>query len=71
MVTVPCEIDSVLGKKLRNHDSTPTILQAYSNGILYYAVNQQEYCKVFDSYVYYFTRGYADSSVEKMISRYE
>ena len=71
MVTVPCEIDSVLGKKLRNHDSTPTILQAYSNGFLYYAVNQEEYGKVFESYVTYFPRGSADSMVEKMISRYE
>ena len=60
IVTVPCEIDTVLGKRIREYDGKPTLLCAYANGFHYYAVNKQEYGIVFESFNTYFPYGAAD-----------
>lgn len=67
IVTVPCEIDTVLGKKLRTADEKPTFLCAYSNGFHYYAVNKDEYGTVFESYNTYFPYGDADAMVDEIL----
>ena len=71
IVTVPCEIDTVLGKKIREKDEKLTILNAYSNGFLYYAVNEKEYGEVFESYVTYFPYGDADQMVGDILRQYK
>ena len=71
IVTVPCEIDSVLGKQIRVKDDKPTLLNAYANGFLYYAVNKEEFGDVFESFVTYFPYGDADEMVEDILKQYK
>ena len=67
IVTVPCEIDTVLGKRIREYDEKPTLLCAYANGFHYYAVNRQEYGIVFESFNTYFPYGAADAMVDEIL----
>ncbi len=71
VVCVPCEIDTVLGARIRNADEKPTYLCAYSNGFHYYAVNKEEYGIVFESYNTYFPYGAADEMVDAIIKAYK
>ena len=69
IVTVPCEIDTVLGKRIREYDGKPTLLCAYANGFHYYAVNKQEYGIVFESFNTYFPYGAADEMVDLILAQ--
>ncbi len=69
-IAMPFEIDSTLGKRLREFDEKETILCAYSNGFHIYAVNKEEYGKVFESYNTHFPYGAADELVDKIIQSY-
>lgn len=71
IVCVPCEIDTVLGKRIREADSKPTLLCAYSNGFHYYAVNKQEYGEVFESFNTYYAYGDADRMVDEIIKNFK
>ncbi|GAA6428271.1 hypothetical protein [Dielma fastidiosa] len=71
IVCVPCEIDTVLGARLRYADEKPTYLCAYSNGFHYYAVNKDEYGIVFESYNTYFPYGAADEMVDMILREYK
>ncbi len=69
IVTVPCEIDTVLGKRIREKDDKPTLLCAYANGFNYYAVNKAEYGTTFESYNTYFAYGDADCMVDRILKK--
>lgn len=71
VVCVPCEIDTVLGARIRYADDKPTYLCAYSNGFHYYAVNKDEYGIVFESYNTYFPYGAADEMVDAIIKEFK
>ncbi len=68
-VTVPSEIDTVLGFRLRFMDDKPTFVFAYGNGFNYYAVNKGEYGDVFESYVTFYPYGCADEMVDLLIEK--
>lgn len=70
VVCVPCEIDTVLGAKIRNADDKVTYLCSYSNGFNYYAVNSEEYGIVFESFNTYFPYGSADEMVDNIIKSF-
>lgn len=70
IVTVPCEIDTELGKCLREADAKPTFLCAYANGFQYYAVNKAEYGTVFESFVTRYPYGDADLFVDEILKQY-
>lgn len=71
VVCVPCEIDTVLGARIRNADNKLTYLCSYSNGFNYYAVNKDEYGIVFESFNTFFPYGAADEMVDKIIDSFK
>lgn len=70
IVCVPCEIDTVLGKRIREADDKLTFLISYSNGFHYYAVNAKEYGVVFESFNTYFAYEDADKMVDCIIETF-
>ena len=70
IVTLPCEMDTELGSRLRTADRRPALICAYANGFHYFAVNKNEYETVFESYVTRYPYDDADLLVDQILSQY-
>jgi len=68
IITIPGEIVYHLAHQLRNIDEKPTIIMAYTNGFLGYAVDKEEYGLYFETFMSEYPLGYADALINEMIN---
>lgn len=69
IVTVPGELVSELGKRIRESTNKKVIILAYSNDFLGYAVNKEQFGQYFESFLSEYPAGGADQFVDDIINR--
>lgn len=69
IVTIPGELVSELGKRIRESTSKKVIILAYSNDFLGYAVNKEQFGQYFESFLSEYPVGGADQFVDDIINR--
>lgn len=70
LVTVPGELVTEFGRRLRSVDEKPMFIIAYANDYHYYAVNKEQYGTYFESYHTMYPFGIADEMIEQTVLLY-
>jgi len=70
LVTFPGEIVTALGKKLREASDKLTFIAAYADDFNGYAINEEAYGEIPETYTTDFPRGIADDFVNEIIKEY-
>lgn len=69
IVTVPCEIDTVLGKRIREYDGKPTLLSRMPTAFITMRSTSRNMGIVFESFNTYFPYGAADEMVDLILAQ--
>lgn len=70
-VTIPGELVTEFGRRLRSVDEKPMFILTYANDFNIYAVNKEQYGSYFESFNTMYPYGKADEMIEQTISLYK